>query len=74
MSESGTEGELRLSSNYRRNRRDFCRGSRVGSTAGLKNQASTSAPLRFANASIAARCRFSLSLSAPTLGAEDVRM
>jgi hypothetical protein len=32
MSPIGTEGELRPSGRYGRNRRDFCRGSQAGST------------------------------------------
>jgi hypothetical protein len=42
-------------------------------TAGSQNQAAISMPCRLVNASTATRCRFSLSLSAPTLAADEVR-
>src|SRR6516225_9632968 len=42
-------------------------------TAGSLNQSTIAKPADLANRSIAARCRFSESLSAPTLVADDVR-
>jgi hypothetical protein len=38
MSESGTKGELRPSERYGRNRRDFCRGSKAGSTRSVDSE------------------------------------
>jgi hypothetical protein len=35
MSPDGTEGDLRPSGNHGRNRRDFCRGSRLGNTRSI---------------------------------------